>query len=129
MTITSLLLKASHLRQHPLFKLAIAGAGIRLLLAPITQFTYDPVVWFSTGNDMLAGLGAYYTKTYSYPPYWAYTYFPFLLATATLADPRSLATHLSQMDWISLTLGYSPTLLSPVSLMAIKLPLILGDLA
>ncbi len=123
-----LILRLRVLVHHPLFRLTLIGLAVRLVLAPITQFTYDPVVWYSTGNDMLAGLGPYYTKTYSYPPYWAYTYFPFLLVS-TLADPRNLATHVSQMDWISLTLGYSSTILSPLSLMAIKLPLIIGDLA
>jgi hypothetical protein len=115
--------------KHPLFKLAIIGLSIRLVLAPVTQFTYDPVVWYSAGNDMLAGLSPYYTKTYSYPPLWAYTYFPFLLIASLLADPRSFATHVSQMDWISLVVGYSPTILSPILLLTLKLPLIIGDVA
>jgi GPI transamidase subunit PIG-U len=115
--------------RHPLFKLTIIGLSIRLVLAPLTQFTYDPVVWYSAGNDMLAGLNPYYTKTYSYPPLWGYTYFPFLLMASLLADPRSFATHVSQMDWISLVVGYSPTILSPALLLAVKLPLIIGDLA
>ncbi len=114
---------------HPLFRLTLVGLAIRLALAPITQFTYDPVVWYSAGNDMLAGLSPYYTKTYSFPPLWAYSYFPFLLAASLLFDPRSFAVHVSQLDWISLNLGYSSTVLSPVFLLAIKLPLIIGDIA
>ncbi len=114
---------------HPLFRPTLLGLAIRLALAPITQFTYDPVVWYSAGNDMLAGLSPYYTKTYSYPPLWAYSYFPFLLAASLLFDPRSFAVHLSQLDWISLNLGYSSTVLSPVFLLAVKLPLIIGDVA
>lgn len=117
------------LPKHPLFRLALIGLSIRLVLAPMTQFTYDPVVWYSTGNDMLAGLSPYYTKTYSYPPLWAYTFFPFLLIAASLVDPRTFAIHLSQMDWISVVLGYySSTVLSPVLLLAIKLPIILADM-
>lgn len=112
---------------HPLFKLTLIGLAIRLALAPLTQFTYDPVVWYSAGNDMLAGLSPYYTKTYSYPPLWAYTYFPFLLIASLLVDPRTFGTHIAQMDWISLFLGYSPTILSPVFLLAVKLPLIIAD--
>jgi hypothetical protein len=111
-----------------LFKLTIVGLSIRAVLAPVTQFTYDPVVWYSAGNDMLAGLNPYYTKTYSYPPLWGYTYFPFLLIASLLVDPRSFATHVPQMDWISLVVGYSPTILSPILLLAVKLPLIIGDL-
>ncbi len=114
---------------HPLFRLTLVGLAVRLALAPITQFTYDPVVWYSAGNDMLAGLSPYYTKTYSYPPLWAYSYLPFLLVASRLVDPRSFAIHLSQMDWISLNLGYSSTVLSPIFLLTVKLPLIIGDVA
>ena len=127
--IRGLFTKLPGLARHPLFRLTAVGLAIRLVLTPITQFTYDAVVWYSTGNDMLAGQGLYYAKTYSYPPFWAYTYFPFLLIASLLADPRTFATHVSQMDWISLSLGYSPTILSPVSLVVIKLPLIIGDVA
>lgn len=78
---------------------------------------------------MLAGFSPYYSKTYSYPPLWAYTYFPFLLFASFLVDPRTFATHVSQMDWVSLIVGYSPTILSPVFLFVVKLPLILADIA
>lgn len=115
--------------RHPLFRLTVIGLAARFVLAVITQFTYDPVVWYSTGNDMFAGLDPYYTKTYSYPPLWAYSYFPFILITSLLVDPRSFATRVSQMEWISLGVGYSPTILSPIFLLMIKLPLIIGDLA
>ena len=119
--------KLRSIAAHPLFKLTLIGLAIRLVLAPLTQFTYDPVVWYSAGNDMLAGLSPYYTKTYSYPPLWAFTYFPFLLLASLIVDPRTFGTHVAQMDWISLVLGYSPTILSPVFLLAVKLPLIIAD--
>jgi hypothetical protein len=126
--IIDLRLRLRSIVAHPLFKLTLVGLAIRLVLAPLTQFTYDPVVWYSAGNDMLAGLSPYYTKTYSYPPLWAYTYFPFLLVASLLVDPRTFGTHIAQMDWISLVLGYSPTILSPVFLLAVKLPLIIADI-
>lgn len=128
-SLADLRLASQSVVKHPLFRLTVIGLAIRLALAPLTQFTYDPVVWYSAGNDMLAGLSPYYTKTYSYPPLWAYTYFPFLLIASLLVDPRTFGTHIAQMDWISLNVGYSPTILSPVFLLAVKLPLIIADVS
>jgi hypothetical protein len=107
------------------------GLGIRLLLAPFTSVSLDMGTWTTALQQVSSGLGIYSQPGFSYPPLWGYLIsagggLVHLLGIA----PQSIASSspaVSALSWQDPNLGALVS--SPLATLALKLPLVLSDVA
>jgi hypothetical protein len=100
----------------------LPAALIRLALAPLTAWPNDTYTWVRLGWDALAGYGPYDRLGFSYPPGWAAVLALVLRPLALVFPPDRWAT-LPSSGLTDLPVPH------PVTLLAVKLPSILADLA
>jgi len=109
--------------------IAIIGLAIRLLVAPFTSWTYDVYPYYSAMADSLSGLGIYGHVMYSYPPLFMVITYPFVLLLSLFQDPSSFVMFQPSMVSVAQSTNMLvPYVTSPSFNLAIKTPLIIGDL-
>jgi glycosyl transferase family 87 len=96
---------------------------------PIASETYDVSVWYLLSNDFLKGLGIYSSYTYTYPPLWAYTILPLIRILAILVNPAIIGLTPDNLAGQGILPGTLQTVVSPLFLILLKLPLLLADLS
>ncbi|MCM8748187.1 hypothetical protein NET02_03430 [Thermomicrobiaceae bacterium CFH 74404] len=102
--------------------LFLPAALVRLVLAPLTAWPNDTYPWVTVGWDLLAGYGPYDRLGFSYPPGWAAVLALVLRPLALVFPPDRWAT-LPSSGLTDLPVPH------PITLLAVKLPSILADLA
>lgn len=109
--------------------IALVGLAIRFALAPFTSWTYDVYPYYSAMADSLSGLGIYGHVMYSYPPLFMVITYPFVLLLSLFQDPSGFVMFQPTMVGAAQATGMLvPYVTSPEFNLAIKFPLIIGDL-
>ncbi len=115
-------------KTHPLMDLILIGLALRLFLSPLTSHLDDVVVWYITANDLLSGgLDVDTTKYFSYPPLWAYTFYPFIKLVSFFVTPSMWGTRMNTLDFNPPSVRFSLIITSPFFNIIFKLPLIIAD--
>ncbi|OPY32643.1 MAG: ALG6, ALG8 glycosyltransferase family [Methanomassiliicoccales archaeon PtaU1.Bin124] len=108
----------------------VIGLAVRLLLAPWTSWTNDVYAFYDGEMGILAGIGPYGNAVYTYPPLFAVLAYPFVLLATLFQDPSAFILFQPTMvDMASSTGMLTPYVTSPEFNLAIKMPMILADLA
>src|SRR4030067_1251178 len=102
--------------------LLLFGVLLRIVVSLFTSHPNDEEYWYITGINMLAGQGSPFGKWYfGYPPVWAYIYLPFISVGSLFSNPYLFATRIN--------LGNTMVpVMSPLFNLAVKLPIIIGDI-
>lgn len=109
--------------------LIIIGLAVRFALAPWTSWTEDIYPFYRTSVDMLTGVGVYGHAVFSYPPLFAFLLYPFIWLLSLFLDPALWGTIVFEMvDAAQITGMLIPTVTHPAFNLAVKIPIILGDL-
>ncbi|HEY3419532.1 MAG TPA: glycosyltransferase 87 family protein [Methanomassiliicoccales archaeon] len=109
--------------------IALIGLAIRFLIAPFTSWTYDMYPYYSAMVDSLSGLGVYGHVMYSYPPLFMVITYPFTLLLSLFQDPSTFVMFQPSMVGVAQsTKMLVPYVTSPSFNLAIKTPMIIGDL-
>ncbi|MFP4196421.1 MAG: hypothetical protein ACLFS6_02070 [Methanomassiliicoccales archaeon] len=113
----------------PLLVLIVLGMGVRLILAPWTSWTFDMFPFYSASMDMLLGNGMYGHANFSYPPLFGMVMYPFVHLLSLFLDPALFGMVEHSMVGVSQTTKMiTPLVTHPAFNLAVKLPLIIGDL-
>lgn len=110
-----------------LLNLLFVGLLIRIILIPFTSHPNDLQVLYIVNNDLLAGLNAYSTNSFTYPPLWAYSEFPALGLSSLLVSPKLLGVRVDALNLSSESWNLPPIITSPLFNILSKLPLIIAD--
>ena len=102
--------------------LLLFGVLLRIVVSLFTSHPNDEEYWYITGINMLAGQGSPYgTWYFGYPPVWAYIFLPFISVSSLFSNPYLFATRIN--------LGNTMVpVMSPLFNLAVKLPIIIGDI-
>ncbi len=112
---------------HPLFVWVVAGTALRLLLAPFTSWTNDVLPPYFATRDLAMFGNPYATYHYTYPPLFAYLEFPLNFLALLLGSP--VVQYVPSMVPVAETTGMiAPMVTSPLFNLALKVPMIAGDL-
>jgi len=111
-----------------LLSLLLIGLALRFVLAPFTSNPNDTPVWYQVSNDLLAGLNVYTTKSFSYPPLWAYTLYPVVRFTSLFCSPKWFGAPVNHSLDLNLDTWTLPQVVtSPLFNIMYKLPLFITD--
>ena len=115
-----------------LAKIFAIGLVIRLAIAPWTSDPYDIYPFYAASVDMLAGMGMYGHAIFSYPPGFGMIMYPFMVLLSCFIDPALFGSFHSEILEIreigaNTDLIY-PFITAPAFNLALKLPIIIGDL-
>lgn len=106
------------------------GLVIRLVLIPISSWGQDTPAFVLANLDFLTVGSPYATHVYYNPPLAVYLASPFFLGASWLQSPSSmLVFEPSLLPAASATSMVSALVPSPLALVALKLPLLISDLA
>lgn len=109
--------------------IAVIGLAVRLLVAPYSSWTYDVYPYYSATVGSLSGEGIYGQVMYSYPPLFQVVTYPLTLILSLFIDPGTFGSFQpSMIDVGNTTRILVPFVTSPAFNLAIKLPMIIGDL-
>jgi len=107
----------------------IVGLVVRFAIAPWTSWTEDMYPFYRAATDMLTGAGVYGHASFTYPPLFALLLYPFVSILAVFIDPSAWGTLVYGMvDAAQITGMITPLVTSPSFNLAVKAPIILGDL-
>lgn len=111
-----------------LAKVFIVGLVIRLAIAPWTCCPFDTYPFYSASVDMLAGMGMYGHAVFSYPPGFGFVMYPFMFFLSLFTDPSLFGSFHPEMIEVGMLIPtVYPFVTSPAFNLALKLPLIIGD--
>lgn len=105
-----------------IMNLLVLGTVLRLALSLFTSHPNDEEVWYIAAVNMLSGQGTPYgTWYFSYPPVWAYLFFPFISVLALISNPYVTYVRLSLNSLVV-------PVMAPAFNVAVKLPIIIADI-
>ncbi len=109
-------------------KVLILGLIVRFAIAPWTYCPYDTYPFYSASVDMLGGLGMYGHAVFSYPPGFGFVMYPFMYLLSLFMDPSLFGVFVPEMIEVSAATSLiNPFITAPAFNLALKLPLIIGD--
>lgn len=112
-----------------LAKVLLVGLAVRLLIAPWTYCPFDTYPFYSASVDMLAGMGMYGHAVFSYPPGFGFVLYPFMYLLSLFQDPSLFGSFQPGMVEVGAVTGMiNPFVAAPAFNLALKAPLIIGDL-
>ena len=115
-------------RSLSMLSLLLIGLALRFALAPFTSNPNDTPVWYQVSNDLLAGLNVYTTKSFSYPPLWAYTLYPIVRFTSLFCSPKWFGVSVNHsLDMPLDTWTLPQVVTSPLFNIVYKIPLFVAD--
>ena len=128
---TSLLLRLAREPEYRALRWALViGAVLRLVLAPLTDWPPDTLIFTLSEVGMLFSGSPYLPYPFYNPPLAPLLNYPLFELLSRFVPPQSFVFAAPQMDPVSIATGFMPAVSPlPVVLLLWKLPMVLADLA